>query len=78
MSIPAQEPVLSPAPQEYQQAIFASWQLQLAMFFKRLNNRGPVHASTLVLSDLPSSSAGLPSGSVWYDPGDSNRLKYVP
>lgn len=27
---------------------------------------------------LPSSSAGLTSGAIWYDPADGNRLKYVP
>lgn len=27
---------------------------------------------------LPSSSAGLSSGAIWYDPNDGNRLKYVP
>jgi hypothetical protein len=27
---------------------------------------------------LPSSSAGLTSGAIWYDPNDGYRLKYVP
>jgi hypothetical protein len=36
------------------------------------------HTNRLVVTQLPSSSAGLPSGALWYDPADSNRVKYVP
>jgi hypothetical protein len=36
------------------------------------------HTNRLVLTNLPNSSAGLPSGAVWYDPADGNRVKYVP
>lgn len=37
-----------------------------------------LHTNRLVLTNLPNSSAGLPSGALWYDPADSNRVKYVP
>jgi hypothetical protein len=36
------------------------------------------HTNRLVLTNLPNSSVGLPSGAVWYDPADGNRVKYVP
>ncbi len=39
--------------------------------FDGLNNR--IH-----FYFLPSSPTGLPSGAIWYDPADGNRLKYVP
>jgi hypothetical protein len=32
----------------------------------------------LIVRALPNSAAGLPSGSVWYDAGANNVLKYVP
>ncbi len=32
----------------------------------------------LVNGALPSSSAGLVSGDLWYDPADANSVKYVP
>jgi hypothetical protein len=39
----------------------------------RLTQEGNILAPT-----LPSASAGLPSGALWYDGADSNRVKYVP
>jgi hypothetical protein len=36
------------------------------------------HTNRIVVTQLPSSSAGLPSGAMWYDSADSNRVKYVP
>lgn len=36
------------------------------------------HTNRLVVTQLPNSSAGLPSGALWYDPADGNRVKYVP
>jgi len=36
------------------------------------------HANRYVATNLPSASAGLPSGALWYDPADGNRVKYVP
>lgn len=78
MSLPVQPPVLSPPPPEYDRSLFANWLAQFDLFFKRLNNQGPLRGSTLNLSDLPTSAAGLMPGDVWYDPTDSNRLKIVP
>ena len=36
------------------------------------------HANRYVATNLPDSSAGLPSGTLWYDPTDGNRVKYIP
>ena len=35
------------------------------------------HSNRIVITDLPSSSAGLPVGAMWYDPSDGNTVKYV-
>jgi len=42
------------------------------------NTAGQVQANTLRLTNLPTSSAGLPSGSVWRDVAAGNVLKIVP
>jgi hypothetical protein len=36
------------------------------------------YVNCLSIVNLPSSSAGLPSGSIWYDGIDSCTIKYVP
>lgn len=47
-------------------------------YFRQLENPGPVIASGLQLTNLPTSSVGLPSGTVWQDTGAGNVLKVVP
>lgn len=52
----------------------------------KVGGGGPSTKATLILTDdfnvmlpeLPTSAAGLPSGAIWYDPADGNRLKFVP
>ena len=39
---------------------------------------GLVNILKLGITSLPNSSAGLPSGSLWYDPAAGNAIKYVP
>jgi hypothetical protein len=36
------------------------------------------HANRIVVTQLPNSSSGLPSGALYYDPADGNTVKYVP
>jgi hypothetical protein len=36
------------------------------------------HMNRIVVTQLPSASAGLPSGAMWYDPADGNRVKFIP
>lgn len=75
MTIPTKAPVFAPAPPEYDQRTFAQWKQQLDLYVQMLNNRGPVVASKITLTDLPTSSVGLSSGSLW---NDSNTVKIVP
>jgi hypothetical protein len=37
-----------------------------------------IRSSSLQVPNLPTSSSGLPSGSIWADPSDDYRLKWVP
>lgn len=75
MTLPVNEPVLSQPPQAYDARIFAQWKQAFEFFFRQLNNRGPLIATSLKLTDLPTSSSGLQSGQVW---NDSGTLKIVP
>jgi hypothetical protein len=69
MSLPAQKPILSSAPEEYNQVWMDSIVSELENFIQRLNTIGSVTAKTVRITDLPTSSAGLPSGSLWNDSG---------
>ncbi len=65
-------------PREYElrqwQAIVNEIDIQL----RSLNNPGHVQGTTVNLSMLPTSAAGLRSGDVWVDAGAGNVLKIVP
>lgn len=50
----------------------------LNLYFRQIQNPGLLYGSTLNLTELPTSSAGLRSGDVWVDTGASNVLKIVP
>lgn len=43
-----------------------------------LYNPGHIQGTTVNLTNLPTSSAGLRSGDVWRDAGAGNALKIVP
>lgn len=62
-------PVLPVPPAQYDQ----NWANQtvriLDSYFRSLQNPGPIRATTITLTDLPTSSAGLPVGSLWNDLG---------
>ena len=64
-----QIPVLPVPPVQYDQ----NWANQLIRnlnaYFTALQNPGPMRATTITLTDLPTSSAGLASGSLWNDSG---------
>lgn len=77
MTLPVSNPLLPPPPREYDSRIFAGWVQQLELFFKKLNTNGPIAASTLNLSALPTSATGLRSGDVWHDT-TTHVLKIVP
>ena len=62
-------PILPVPPAQYDQ----NWANQtvriLNTYFVSLQNPGPLRATTITLTDLPTSSAGLPTGSLWNDLG---------
>lgn len=64
-----QTPVLPVPPVQYDQ----NWANQLIRnlnaYFTALQNPGPMQGTTITLTDLPTSSAGLASGSLWNDSG---------
>jgi len=69
MTLPVNPPVFAPAPKEYSQEYIGSLVDELENFFKKLNTIGSVTAKTVRITDLPTSSAGLPSGTLWNDTG---------
>jgi hypothetical protein len=64
-----QVPILPVPPVQYDQ----NWANQvvriLNFYFTALQNPGPMRGTTITLTDLPTSSAGLASGSLWNDSG---------
>lgn len=65
-------------PREYD---LHQWQAivnQLEQQIRELYNPGHVQGTTVNLTMLPTSSAGLRSGDVWVDAGAGNVLKIVP
>jgi hypothetical protein len=68
-------PYFAEPPVNYDRAYFAQMTRAFALYTQQMNTPGPWQASTLVLTNLPTSATGLPSGSVW---NDSGTLKIVP
>ena len=62
-------PILPIAPQEYDQNWADQTIRTLNSYFSNLQNPGPLRATTLTLTDLPTSSSGLPTGALWNDSG---------
>lgn len=69
------DPVLALAPLEYDVQYLNMIVRQLNYYIQQQANPGAVQATTLNLSQLPTSSTGLASGDVW---NDSGTLKIVP
>lgn len=66
------------ASQEYSRQVQDELVRQLRLLVNQINADGPLRGTTLTLTDIPTSAAGLPSGSVWVDTGAGNVLKVVP
>lgn len=64
-------------PVGYDNAYFNQTIRALNFYFRQIQNPGPVIATTIQLTNLPTSATGLPVGSVWHDTTD-NTLKIVP
>lgn len=63
-------------PEAYDRRYFNELIRTLNLYFRTLNNAGPLNATTLNLSSLSTSSTGLKVGEVWIDTTD-NTLKIV-
>jgi len=74
--IPPKAPNLPLAPIEYASQYIDQVNNALRLYFTQIDNSSQAIFSGKIL--LPSSSTGLASGSLWYDPADGNRVKYVP
>ncbi len=72
------DPVLALAPLEYDVQHQNMIIRQLNYYIQQHANPGAMAGTTLVLSNLPTSATGLPSGSVWRDAAAGNVLKIVP
>lgn len=70
--------VLPFPPTEYEEQYFNAMVRALNVYFQQQLNPGPINGSTLNLSSLPTSSAGLRSGDIWVDTTAANVLKRVP
>jgi len=74
--VPPRSPDLPIAPGEYSQQYQDQLNNALRLYFSRIDNSSQAIFSGKLI--LPSSATNLPSGSLWYDPTDGNKVKYVP
>lgn len=71
-------PVLPYAPMDYDRMYFNEYNRILTLYFRQVQNPGPLRGTTLNLSQVPTSPTGLRSGDVWVDSSADNVLKLVP
>ena len=64
-------------PTSYDQRYFNETIRTLNLYFRQIQNPGPLVGSTLSLSQLPTSATGLRVGEVWVDTTAGNVLKVV-
>jgi hypothetical protein len=64
-------------PTSYDQRYFNETIRTLNLYFRQLQNPGDIVGTTLRVTDFPTSSVGLPLGSVWVDTTAGNVLKVV-
>ena len=68
-------PTIPLPPSNYDVQYFNQLVRVLNIYFNQAGSTTPVVFDSITLTNLPTSSAGLPSGAVW---NDSNTLKVVP
>jgi hypothetical protein len=64
-------------PDTYDQQYFNETIRALNLYFRQLQNPGPVIGSTFRALNLPTSDTGLPVGSFWVDASAGNVIKVV-
>ena len=70
MSSPNVAPPILPVPPIDYDVNWANQTVRiLNTYFTNIQNPGPLRATTITLTDLPTSSAGLPAGSLWNSAG---------
>lgn len=70
MTIPLQKKIRIPEPPlEYDPVWLQNFVKTLDSYFEILNNAGAIRATTITLTDLPTSATGLESGALWNDAG---------
>ena len=69
-SVPAS--VLPMPPAEYDQQYMATLVNALSIAMRQERNPGPARFTSITLTNLPTSPAGLSPGEVWRDPGDDS------
>jgi hypothetical protein len=62
-------PLLPLPPTAYSPQYFDQLVRSLNSYFRQLGSTNPIVVDSITLNDLPTSSAGLPVGSVWNDAG---------
>jgi len=62
-------PRLPEAPEEYTRVYMEDLIRTLEIFIEQERNPGEMRGTKLTLTDLPTSSAGLETGSLWNDAG---------
>ena len=62
-------PSLPLPPKEYSEQYFNQLVRSLNAYFRQAGSTTPIVVDSITLNDLPTSSAGLPVGSVWNDAG---------
>jgi hypothetical protein len=71
-------PNLPSAPDEYEAAYFDRLIRSIENSLRHARSAGLLTAKNINISHLPTSSAGLRSGDLWYDSAASNVVKIVP
>lgn len=62
-------PVLPHPPAEYSEQYMADLLRVLTLYFRRVSSPDVMASGQLILTNLPTSAAGLPVGTVWNDAG---------
>lgn len=65
-------------PSTYELRAWQSIVNEIDKLIRDLYNPGHVQGTTMNMTNLPTSSAGLRSGDIWVDTGAANVLKRVP
>lgn len=69
MTLPVQRPVFQDPPDQYNASYMKQLIKQLELYMRLMNAPGPIQASAITLTALPTSSVGLKSGDLWNDAG---------